>query len=157
MAMDMLEMRRVEAAALAEMYRTVQEMQGPDAAMMVLRRTLERMAFAAGRQFAESAPRGPSLKHFATVVERWKGSGALDVEHVRLTGTDLRFDVTRCAYAEAYREMGLPPELVRTLSCIRDAPFAQGYSDRLELVRPHTLASGGAGCDFHFIWHPAAG
>ncbi|MGE4551886.1 MAG: L-2-amino-thiazoline-4-carboxylic acid hydrolase [Desulfovibrionaceae bacterium] len=156
MAMDMLEMRRVEASALAEMHRTVREMQGPDAAMMVLRRTLERLAFAAGRQFAQTAPKGgPSLKHFATIVERWKGSGALDVANLKLTRTELTFDVVRCAYAEAYRDMDLPPELVRTLSCIRDAPFAKGYCDRLELVRPNTLAAGADHCDFRFVWGAA--
>ena len=156
MAMELLEMRRIEASALAEMYRTVSEMQGPGAAMMVLRRTLDRLAFAAGREFAKGAPKGvPSLAHFATIVERWKGSGALTIGNLKKGKNDLRFEVTRCAYAEAYKDMGLPDELVRTLSCVRDAPFAQGYSDRLELVRTHTVAEGAPCCDFRFIWRPA--
>lgn len=63
-----------------------------------------------------------------------------------------RFHVTRCRYIESYEALGLPRELVRLLSCARDAPYAGAYSPRLSLARTHTLADGGNYCDFHYRW-----
>ena len=106
MSMTMLDQRRIEAATLAEVYHAVAEEQGSGQALAVVERTLERMAFRAGQAFAETVPADmgggqPNLAHFATILERWKGSGALDIEDVRLDGNELTFRVTRCAYATA--------------------------------------------------------
>ena len=148
----LLEQRRIEAGMLAQVYDTLCADQGPDAALRIIRATLERAAEAAGQAFAAKAQGGPCLKHFATVLDLWRGTGALDIEDVRLEGNELTFRVVGCRYAEAYRDMGLPEELVRTLSCVRDEPFARGYSDRLRLDRPETIAAGHPACGFRFIW-----
>ena len=67
----------------------------------------------------------------------------------------MSFDVTRCRYAESYREMGLPEELAVRVSCLRDAAFAAGYSPCLTLDRPATIASGAEKCPFTFTWNDA--
>ena len=64
--------------------------------------------------------------------------------------------MTRCRYAETYREMGLPEELATRISCLRDGAFVAGYSDKLRLDRPGTIASGAASCPFTFTWNDDA-
>ena len=65
---------------------------------------------------------------------------------------ELSFEVTRCAYVETYREMGLPEELVGLVSCCRDEPFATAYSPHIVMERPETIGQGAARCRFRFTW-----
>ena len=85
-------------------------------------------------------------------MDCWRNGGALTTEDVRLEANRLSFAVTRCAYLEKYRSLGLPEELAGLISCCRDEPFAQGYSQRLALDRPRTLAQGAPACLFTFTW-----
>ena len=79
----------------------------------------------------------------------WGEGGALDMEVLEQTGRDYRFNVTRCGYADKYREMGLA-EFGVCLSCCRDAPFAEGFNPDIELVRTQTIMEGADHCDFHY-------
>ncbi|KHK03973.1 L-2-amino-thiazoline-4-carboxylic acid hydrolase [Desulfovibrio sp. TomC] len=138
----LLEKRCIEAAMLADVYAVLQERQGRDAALAVIEETVARASFAAGKAFAATAPDGPNLAHFATVTSLWQRGEALCIENVRQTPDRLSFEVTRCRYAESYRAMGLPEELVVRISCLRDGDFAAGYSPALTFARPATIASG---------------
>ena len=151
----MLEKRRIEAALLADVYAVLVERLGRDAAIAVIEETVRKAALQAGRDFAAMAPGGPSLTHFASVAETWQAGGALSIENVRSEPGRFSFDVVRCRYAESYREMGLPEELVTRISCLRDGAFVAGYSDRLRLDRPGTIASGESRCPFTFTWENA--
>lgn len=148
----LLDRRRIEAEMLAQVYETLIVDFDESAALAFIEKTLRRAAFAAGQAFAAKAPDGPCLKHFATVLDLWRGTGALDIQDVRLEDTTLRFDVTRCSYAQLYRDMDLPRPLAQTISCCRDEPFAMGYSRNIAFRRANTIASGGTVCDFLFTW-----
>ncbi|UJX40072.1 L-2-amino-thiazoline-4-carboxylic acid hydrolase [Desulfovibrio sp. JY] len=148
----MLTQRCIEAAMLADVYAVLVDKIGKDAALDVVEETIERAARKAGQDFAAKAPGGPSLTHFAAVTDMWRAGGALAIENVRRQPDSLSFDVTRCRYAESYREMGLPEELVTRISCLRDGAFVAGYCDRLRLTRPGTIASGESRCPFTFTW-----
>ena len=151
----LLEKRRIEAAMLADVYAVLTERLGRDAALAIIEETVARSAFAAGQSFAAAAPDGPTLAHFATVASLWQRGEALCIENVRQTSERLSFDVTRCRYAESYRAMGLPEELVVRISCLRDGAFAAGYSPALAFSRPATIASGASSCPFTFTWNDA--
>ncbi|OLN31253.1 L-2-amino-thiazoline-4-carboxylic acid hydrolase [Desulfovibrio sp. DV] len=151
----LLEKRGIEAAMLADVYAVLTERLGRDAALAIIEETVARSAFAAGQAFAATAPDGPTLAHFATVANLWQRGEALCIENVRQTSERLSFDVTRCRYAESYRAMGLPEELVMRISCLRDGAFAAGYSPALAFSRPATIASGASSCPFTFTWNDA--
>lgn len=151
----LLERRRIEAAMLADVYAVLVERLGSAAALDVIEDTVARAAKAAGQAFAEKAPGAPSLAHFATVAAIWQRGGALEIANERREPGRVSFDVTRCRYAESYREMGLPEELAVRVSCLRDAAFAAGYSPCLTLDRPATIASGAKLCPFTFTWNDA--
>lgn len=151
----LLERRCIEAALLADVHAVLVGRSGLETALDILEETVARAAFAAGEAFARTAPNGPSLAHFATVTGLWQRGGALVIENEQATGTSVSFDVTRCRYAERYREMGLPEDLATRVSCLRDGAFAAGYSPKLTLTRPGTIASGAKRCPFTFTWNDA--
>lgn len=155
MHVTMLGRRCIEAAMLAEVYAVLLAREGRDAALAVIEETIRKAAWQAGRAFAATAPAGPGLEHFAAVTGMWQAGGALTIENVRREKDRFAFDVTRCRYAESYREMGLPEELVTRISCLRDGAFVAGYSDNLRLSRPETIASGASRCPFTFTWENA--
>ena len=59
------------------------------------------------------------------------------------------FDVTRCRYAEMYREMGLG-HIGHLMSCNRDGAFCEGYDSNLVLTREHTIMGGAPTCTFRY-------
>ena len=65
--------------------------------------------------------------------------------------TRYRYNVTRCRYAEMYRDMGLA-EIGHLLSCQRDATFCQGYDKNLKLQRSQTIMQGASHCDFDYTY-----
>jgi len=88
------------------------------------------------------------------VISLWQTGGALCIDNVEHASQSLSFRVTRCGYMEMYRELGLPAFLHATLSCRRDAAFAEGYSPKLRLDRPQTISEGADNCLFRFCWQP---
>lgn len=151
--MSMIAVRTAQAGLVARIWKALKEEVGPGPAGTILTEAITADARAAGEAFALLAPDKPSLAHFATVLARWQEDDALVVENVNLTDSSLSFSVTACAYARAYADMGLGPELGYILSCSRDEPFAQGYSPCLCMRRSDTIMQGAPQCLFTFNWN----
>ncbi len=148
----MLDRRVIEAETFLKIHAEASRRFGEQAALALLAAAVDADAREAGRRFATQAPHGPSLRHFSTILERWRAGGALIVQDVALTDDRFSFTVVRCAYADAYRAMGVPAGLAPYFSCRRDAAFVQGYDDRLRLERPEAIGEGGERCPFLFRW-----
>jgi hypothetical protein len=154
--MSMIAVRTAQAGLVARIWKALEEELGPGPTRTILTAAIAADARAAGEAFARLAPDGPSLQHFATVLERWQEDNALVVEDVTLTDASLSFAVRGCAYARAYADMGLSPALGFVLSCTRDEPFAQGYSPCLSMRRSETIMQGAPECLFTFAWNAHA-
>jgi hypothetical protein len=152
MNIPQLERRVIEAAMLRRLKQEIERRYGADAATEIVLDAVRTAALEAGRQFAESAPEGPNLAHFATIIKSWTQGGALDIAEEDLRGDHFTFAVTRCGYVQAYAEMGLDGEFAKLVSCSRDEIFAQGYSPHLKLSRSRTIAQGAPACMFAFRW-----
>ena len=151
-----IERRRIEAAMLGRMYEALCEAMPREQAAAHIEHAVVLDSRAAGKAFAAAAPDGPSLAHFATVIGRWTEGDALEIDGPHLEGDALTLTVTRCRYAEMYRDMGLPAPLPYLLSCLRDIHFAAGYSPHLRLDRPTTIALGAGTCPFRYEWRTEA-
>jgi hypothetical protein len=57
------------------------------------------------------------------------------------------FNVTRCRYAEFFRQLG-EPDLGAVLLCETDFQVAEVGSPEVELVRTQTIMEGASCCDF---------
>ena len=145
--------RAIEAELASRIYATALPSLGREAALKILDNAIDAAARAAGQAFASRAPYStPSLAHFSQVMHLWQTGGALSIENMERGPDLLSFSVTRCGYMEMYRKMGLPAELHATLSCRRDAAFAEGYSPQLRMERPQTISGGAECCLFRFRW-----
>jgi hypothetical protein len=61
--------------------------------------------------------------------------------------------VTRCGYAEFYKELGLS-DLGFRVHCNRDHTMLVGFNGQIELSRTQTIMEGAACCDFRFCKRP---
>jgi len=147
-----LQRRRLEAGVFKLVFEVLVDMQGRHVALEAIGRAVEKDARAAGASFAAQAPHGPSLEHFATILDRLSQGGALELDQVELDSGRFAYRVTRCRYLEQYAGMGIDRELAYTLSCRRDAAFAQGYHPALVMERDSTLAQDQGQCRFVYTW-----
>jgi len=147
-AISHLQRRKIEGRVLIPFLQTVTEKFGEAAMHEVLDTTIRRIAAEDGAAWAKTFGRTTaSMRRVAEEV--WAGGGALDVHVLGETDDRLDFNVTRCGYAEFYKQLGLV-ELGYRIHCSRDHAAVAGVSDQLELSRSQTIMQGAACCDFRF-------
>jgi L-2-amino-thiazoline-4-carboxylic acid hydrolase len=154
--LPMLERRRIEAAILKHVYDTLKASHGIAVAQRTIADAVRSSSIEQGREFAAKAGGQTSMGTFVGIQDQWRMSGALEVDVKAQSDTRFDFNVTRCRYAEMYREMGLG-EIGHLLSCQRDATFCEGYDDRLKLTRTQTIMQGASHCDFSYRLETDAG
>jgi hypothetical protein len=141
--------RRIEAAIIAPIYDEMRQALGEAQAQEILRRAIRRAAIETGKALAAETPGGTDLKSFQDIRHLWTKDDALTIETLAATPETFDYNVTRCRYAETYREMGLG-EIGHLLSCNRDGTFCEGYDPRIKLTRTQTITEGASHCDFRF-------
>jgi hypothetical protein len=148
--MGILQQRRIEAAFAKGVYEEMKAELGEAQAKAILSRAVVKLAKSTAAEMAKEGPDGqPSLAHFIALQPLWTKGDALCIETLRHDETTYDFNVTRCRYAEMYKEMGIA-ELGAVLSCNRDGAFCEGYDPRLKLERTQTIMGGASHCDFRY-------
>ncbi len=147
---ELLTRREIEARMAGPLVGRFVQVLGKEQALKEVSQVVQSLAAEAGAQAAQALG-GDDMKHFHRVLEMWKAGGALEIKPQEADDKKLVFKVTRCRYAEMYRELGLQ-ELGEVLSCGRDAAFARGFNPKIGMKRTTTLMSGGPCCDFRFEW-----
>ena len=150
-SLPILTQRRIEAAFATGVYDEMTAELGEATAKRILANAVIRLARQAAAEMAKDAGGEASLDSFRAILPRWIAEDALRIDVVKSTANELHFNVTRCRYAEMYRDMGLA-ELGATLSCNRDGASCEGYDPRLKLERTQTLMGGAGYCDFRYRW-----
>jgi hypothetical protein len=144
--------RRLQAEVIGPIYREMVSEIGEEKAKAILDAAIRKAAIAEGRNFAAKAPEGKtSMDHFRKLYELWTAGGALEIEVLRADDEAFDFDVTRCRYAETYREMGLG-DIGHLLSCNRDGTFCQGYDPAIAMERKQTIMQGAPRCTFRYSY-----
>lgn len=154
--MPILEQRRIEAGVIKPIYDEMVERLGVEAAQTILGAAIEKAAIAQGRSFAERSDGQLGIEGFAAIQKYWTASGALEIDEIGRSDRHMDFNVTRCRYAEMYREMGLG-DIGHLLSCNRDGTFCEGFDPRISLERSQTIMSGASHCDFRYRFLAGAG
>ncbi|MDR2406069.1 MAG: L-2-amino-thiazoline-4-carboxylic acid hydrolase [Deltaproteobacteria bacterium] len=149
MEITLLEQRRIEAQILKTVYDVLKEDYGEEKAKEALLKTIERSAVEAGRKMAEKENVKPGPRELAAIQPLWQKGGALETRVLKLDDNTFDYEVTRCAYCEMYRELGIE-DLGFILSCSRDSGFVKGYAPDLLLIRKSTIMEGGDICHFHY-------
>ena len=147
----MFEQRRIEATILKHVYDTLKKSHGLEVAQKTIEEAVRASSIEQAKEFAAKVGGKTSIQTFVDRQALWKIGGAMEMEVKEQTDTSYVYDVTRCRYAEMYREMGLG-EIGHLLSCQRDATFCEGYDKRLKLTRTQTIMQGASHCDFNYTY-----
>ena len=146
--LPILDQRRIEAAIIGKIYAEMVERVGEKVAREVVRAAIVKDAVEAGAAYAEASG-ASGLEAFHALLPQWTAGGALEIEMIEESAEAVSYDVTRCRYAEMYRDMGLG-EIGHLLSCNRDGTFCKGFDPSIELTRTQTIMQGASHCDFRY-------
>jgi hypothetical protein len=147
-AIGVLKRRTIEARILAPVVKAMADEFGKERVHAVLGRVIVEIARSQGAAMAAQCD-GNSPADLAGTLPQWKADGALEMDVLEQSGEKLSYNVTRCRYAEMYRELGIP-ELGAILSCGRDAALIEGFNPMVQLTRTQTLLGGASHCDFRY-------
>ncbi len=145
---SVLEQRRIEAGVIKPLVREFEQELGREKTRAIVERVIKQLAREKGREMAAQAA-SPTLTAFAGMKEPWLRDGAMELDVLEQTDARYSFNVTRCRYAEMYKELGLE-DLGFLLSCNRDATLIEGFSPDLDLRRTQTIMQGASYCDFRY-------
>lgn len=146
--LSVLDRRRIEAMVLGPLVRALQKEIGTERANAIIGGVLVEIAREQGRAFRKSVG-SADLRAFAENKGAWRAGDALEINVLASTHDRYDFDVTRCRYAEMYRELGYA-DLGRIFSCGRDRSFAQGFNPDIRFSRTQTIMEGAPLCDFRY-------
>jgi hypothetical protein len=143
-----LKRREVEARLLAPILEALGDEFGHDKVRAITGDEIIRIAREQGAALVDVVG-GHSLSCFADSLQFWTRDDALEIDVLERSDDTFSFNVTRCRYAELYRELGVP-ELGALLSCNRDFALIEGFNDSVELTRTQTIMEGASYCDFRY-------
>jgi fumarate reductase iron-sulfur subunit len=144
--LSLLEQRKIEARVLIPLIEAFESRLGKREAHEVVRKVIEEASLKRGREIASQGI-GTPIEKFKSLIPIFCEGGALELVVLNHSHDIYDFNVTRCRYAEFYKEMGTS-DLGFLLSCTRDFALARGISDKLELIRTRTIMQGAGYCDF---------
>ena len=98
--------RRIEAMMLKHVLDVVTERSDKSEAEAVIGEACSRSAIEQGKQMAAALDSAPDLQDFAAILPNWTREDALRIETIETSNDKMDFNVTRCRYAEMYKEMG---------------------------------------------------
>jgi L-2-amino-thiazoline-4-carboxylic acid hydrolase len=145
--------RKLQAQVIGPIYAEMVEQVGEAKASSILDMAIRKAAIAEGKEFARKAPGGvTSMADFIKLYELWTADGALEITVLEANEKVFNFDVTRCKYAETYKEMGLG-KVGHLMSCNRDGTFCEGYDPKIKLERAQTIMGGASCCTFRYRYN----
>ena len=146
--------RKLQAEVIGPIFAEMVAELGEEKASAILDAAIRKAAINEGRAFAARAPGGkPSMADFIKLFELWTTGGSLEIEVLESSDSKFDFNVTRCRYAETYKDMGLE-KIGHLLSCNRDAGFCEGYDPNMKLDRAQTIMGGAKCCTFRYSRKP---
>ena len=148
-----LKRREIEVRLLAPIVEELGKKFGRKEVLDAVREVVTGIARRQGRELASRLGKN-DIETYGSAVEPWSRNDALQLRILYQNDHQLGFDVTRCRYAELYRELGVE-DLGSILSCGRDATFIEGFNGKIALEREHTILGGYPVCDFRYSNRPA--
>jgi len=148
MTISLLQRREIEARVVGPIFRAFAAEIGEERARAILAGVVRELATQAGRD-AATVIGDSSIAGLNVAVDGWQQGGALSLDVLEHSDSDLDFNVTRCQYAEMYQRLGMA-DLGPILSCSRDGAMIEGFNPGITLERTQTLMEGASHCDFRF-------
>ena len=148
MSASILEQAKIQAQVLVPLLKAFQAEFGTERANEIARKALGSWAYKMGKEVGAQG-NGTAVEKMAAVMPVFSADDAHDIEVLQQTPEAFDFNITRCRYAQFYKELG-EPELGFLFLCSQDFPLTEGFSPDLELVRTQTIMQGASYCDFRW-------
>jgi hypothetical protein len=145
---SILTRREIEARILGPVIAAFIKEVGKERALQTLEPIIQSLARESGRQLAKWMG-GNSLEAFVRGMDLWTREDALHLEIIDQSPKRFAFNVTRCRYADMYKELGML-EFGKVLSCNRDAALIEGMNPEIRFTRTQTIMEGAPFCDFRY-------
>ncbi len=145
---SILARREIEARILTPVIQALMKELGKERTLKIIAPIIQALAREGGVQLAQLL-KGNTLEHFAKGLSLWTREDALQLDRVEQSPTRYAFNVTRCRYAEMYKELGIP-DLGVLLSCGRDLALIEGFNPKIQFTRTKTIMEGAPFCDFRY-------
>lgn len=157
MSISVIEQARIQAQVLVPLVKKLQAELGEARANAIVRGALRDLYRGYGEAFwrarkEQTKPQNnePDVgKAVASAFATYARDDALDYTVIAQSEDAFAFDVTRCRYAEFYKELG-EPALGFLLVCSADFDTAEGFGGDIELTRTQTIMQGASHCDFRY-------
>ena len=140
--------REIEARIVGPLIQAFMKELGKEKTLEILQNMIEDLAKDAGKDLVEWFG-GNSMAEFEKSLELWTRDNALEIDVLERSDTRFFMNVTKCRYADMYKELGIP-ELGKVLSCARDFALIEGFNPNIELKRTQTILEGADFCDFRY-------
>jgi predicted ArsR family transcriptional regulator len=143
---SILDRRKIEAQIAGPLIKAFIEEFGEEKTLAVVRKVVGRLARQSGKDLAKALG-GNTMADLARGLVAWAKGDAYEMEVMSLSEREYIYNITRCRYAEMYREIGLA-DLGVILSCGRDFELISGFNPKMKLTRTKTIMEGHDCCDF---------
>ena len=149
MGIPVIQQAKIQAQILVPLVKALQEELGEERAHALVRRVLGDIYRRYGEEFWQTKNEKNLGKNIASAFATFAREDALDYRVREQSQDAYAIDVTRCRYAEFYKELG-EPELGFLLVCSADFLMAEGFGPDIKLTRTQTIMQGASHCDFRY-------
>ena len=119
--------REIEARLIIQFKKYLSSELGEKKSKHIIREVIKGVAIEQGQELSKL--NGNSLNSFIDRQEPWTRDGSLVTDVIKKDNKSYHYNVTRCKYAEMYKEMGIQ-DLGFDLSCNRDFNLVEGFSKK---------------------------
>ena len=149
MSISVLEQARIQAQVLVPLIKALQAELGEARANALVRKALRDLYRRYGEEFWKAKNERNLGKAVASAFSTYGRDDALDYSVREQSEDAFAIDITRCRYAEFYKELG-EPGLGFLLVCSADFDTAEGFGGDVKLTRTQTIMQGASHCDFRY-------
>jgi hypothetical protein len=144
-----IEQAKIQAQVLVPLVKALQAELGEERANALVRKALRDIYRRHGETFWRAKNEKDLGKFVSSAFKTYARDDALDYKVVEQSEDTYSIEVTRCRYAEFYKELG-EPELGFLLVCTADFATAEGFGPDTRLTRTQTIMQGASHCDFRY-------
>jgi hypothetical protein len=149
MSMSVIQQAKVQAQVLVPLVKALQAELGEARANALVRRALGDTYRRYGEEFWRARNDTNLGTAMASAFATYARDDALDYDVIEQSQDSFAMNVTRCRYAEFYKELG-EPDLGFLLVCSADFDTAEGFDPDIRLTRTQTIMQGAGHCDFRY-------
>ncbi|MBI4334871.1 MAG: L-2-amino-thiazoline-4-carboxylic acid hydrolase [Chloroflexi bacterium] len=144
MDIPLIEQVKIQAQVLVPLLRAFQNEIGLEWTNEITNKVLGELQYKIGQEIT-SQFKGNSIEKTVAAFPLFSAGNGLDYEVLRQTPDTLEVKVTRCNFAQAYKNLDAP-DLGLLCMCNPDFDFMKGFTPDIEMTRTQAIMEGASHC-----------